>query len=77
MNTRRGASTPQDRILQTAEVFIVRIWNERREAGYTRQVWRGMVEHLATKEHCYFQDLERLMTFVREKAGVPPDGRPE
>jgi hypothetical protein len=77
MNTNRRGSAQRDRVLKNADVFIVRIWIERRERPHARQIWRGMVEHLTTKERRYFQDLDRLVAFVREKSGVCSDGRPD
>jgi hypothetical protein len=74
MNPHRGFPPQRDRILHPADIFIVRIWFEHREKGYGRQIWRGMVEHVTTKERRYFVDLDCLVAFVKEKSGVHKAG---
>jgi hypothetical protein len=58
------------------DVFIVRIWKEPREQQHARTVWRGSVEHVASKAIRHIGELSDLVDFVRETAGWDED-RPD
>jgi hypothetical protein len=54
------------------DVFIVRIWHEPGELEDVSYVWRGVIEHLASTEKRYFQNLEDMTAFVIAKSTVNP-----
>ena len=43
--------------------FLVRTWREPGDAGGHAE-WRGLVEHLHTKQRRYFRDLGDLCAFI-------------
>ncbi len=45
-------------------VFVVRIWREYREVEEKEPRFRGMVQHMATGEKQYFNDVSRIATFL-------------
>jgi hypothetical protein len=42
--------------------FVIRFWKEWSAAGSR---WRGWVEHVQSGQRVGFQDLDRLLTFIR------------
>jgi len=48
------------------EVFIVRLWRERIENAHLPPLLRGVVEHIATEQRRYVDDLEEVTTYMRE-----------
>ena len=66
---------------EETQVFIVRLWRERREIEGARPLLRGTVEHVASGERCSIQDFSGLLTFFLphlEAMGVEvawPDSR--
>jgi hypothetical protein len=55
------------------DVFIVRIWKEPREQAHVRTVWRGSVEHVASKSVRHIGQLSELVDFVSRTAGWEED----
>jgi hypothetical protein len=55
---------------QDTQSFIVRVWQETRSEPREEAVWRGVVTHVGSQQQLYFQDLSRLMDFIKEKAGI-------
>jgi len=56
-------------------VFLVRIWVEPREIAGAALQWRGVIEHLPTRERRYLNDLAVLTHFITsylEGLGVTP-----
>jgi hypothetical protein len=54
-------------------VFIVRVWLERREIEDASAVWRGMIEHVPSRERRHFKGLDEMVDFVApylERMGV-------
>jgi hypothetical protein len=47
------------------QVFIIRIWFERREMQGALPKWRGVVEHLGTGQRFYLEDLAEIAAFIR------------
>lgn len=43
--------------------FVLRIWQEE---GIP---WRGWVQHTASQEQAYFQNVEELLAFLQERMG--------
>jgi hypothetical protein len=55
------------------DAFIVRVWLEGREVEGAPSEWRGMIQHVASGERRYINDLNQIKHFVRshlEKLGV-------
>ena len=44
--------------------FVVRVW---REAGLPQ--WRGRVQHSRTGDAVFIQDLDELLTFIKDRTG--------
>lgn len=40
--------------------FVIRIWLEPREIEGAKPIWRGIVEHLQSGEHQYFENLDEI-----------------
>lgn len=45
-------------------VFIVRIWQEKREIEGAQPLWRGVVEHVSSGDRCYTEDLDDVSQFI-------------
>ncbi len=59
-----------ERIMKTERhAFIVRIWNEVMEIG-PRTVWRGSVMHVSSAKQIHFTDLDGMVRFIQEQAGM-------
>lgn len=48
------------------EVFIVRLWQENREADDLPPQLRGKVEHIASGQYRYIDELEKVPALIRE-----------
>jgi hypothetical protein len=54
--------------------FVVRFWQEWSAAGSR---WRGRIEHVQSSQRMGFQDLDRMLTFIRSfGAFAGDDGQP-
>ena len=50
--------------------FVIRIWWEQTDAAAGSQpIWRGWVQHVASGEAAYVQDLEGLLAFIQRWTG--------
>jgi hypothetical protein len=49
--------------------FVVKIWQERREAEEGEPLWRGRVDYVQGGERVYFHCLDRLIAFFGEVVG--------
>ena len=63
-------------IEERTHLYVVSIWWEAREIPGSAPVWRGSVQYERTGQRIYFQDLETLIRFLRQTAGIPPPPRP-
>ena len=54
------------------DVFIVRIWREPQEVPSPPEGWRGVIEHVASKEKLYFRHLEAMTDFIASNARIEP-----
>lgn len=54
---------------QSFHSFIVRIWREPREILGARAQWRGLIEHVASGQRRYVNDLAGLETFILKYIG--------
>lgn len=52
------------------QVYTVRLWRERRKRAESEELWRGRVELLLTSEGIYFQDMEKLVSFIIRTSGA-------
>lgn len=48
------------------EVFIVRLWQERLEDKHAEPLLRGVVEHIATQQRRYVDDLDEITKYIRD-----------
>jgi len=44
------------------DTFMVRVW---REWSEDKQVWRGIIEHLESKQRARFTDLDSMLSFLQ------------
>jgi hypothetical protein len=63
---------------EDSQAFIVRVWREPREMRGAVPDWRGMIEHVPSKERRYIKDLGEIAAFITPylqrmgvKLGVP------
>lgn len=49
---------------EDAHVFIVRVWREPREIAGAQPEWRGVVEHVASKQRRFIREPSDISTFV-------------
>jgi hypothetical protein len=47
-----------------AHTFIARFWLEPRELKGKKPIWRGMIEHVASGQRKYLEDLEEIKNFI-------------
>lgn len=50
--------------------FIVRIWHEALDDEGNIVAWRGSIDHVGSDNRLYFQDLDGIVRFIKERAGV-------
>lgn len=50
--------------------FIVRIWHEALDREGNIIAWRGSIDHVGGGDRFYFDDLDRLVQFMREQVGL-------
>ena len=60
------------RFEQEAHSFVVRVWQENREAVNETPVWRGWVEYVPTGQRHYFQGKTKLCQIVSDYLGQKP-----
>ena len=48
----------------TSHTFIARFWLEPREIKDAKPIWRGVVEHVASGQKRYLEDLEAVKAFI-------------
>jgi len=56
-------------------LFVVSIWWEEREIAGLEPIWRGYIQYERTGKRVYFRDLEDLIGFLHQSAGVPVPSR--
>ena len=52
------------RIQDNSHTFIARFWLESREIKDAKPIWRGVIEHVASGQRRYLQDLDEVKAFV-------------
>jgi len=53
---------------QDSHSFIVRIWDEPRQAsGPSPKFWRGSIIYVGSDKRLYFDDLDSIASFIREQ----------
>jgi hypothetical protein len=60
------------------QVFIVRVWLERRELEGSAPQWRGVIQQVPSGERRYFRNLDDITAFIApylEEMGVKPSFR--
>jgi hypothetical protein len=58
---------------QESLIFVVRLWREADAAG--NRHWRGRVEHVASQDVGYVEDVCDLVRFVERWTGAPDAAR--
>jgi hypothetical protein len=51
-------------IQDNSHTFIARFWLESREIKNAKPIWRGVIEHVASGQRRYLQDLDEVKAFV-------------
>jgi len=46
------------------QVFIIRIWFERREIEGAAEPWRGVIEHMPGGQRCYVTETSAILDFM-------------
>ena len=49
---------------EDTHAFLVRVWQETREIDGEKPIWRGVIEHVATKERRYLKKPEEIIWFI-------------
>jgi hypothetical protein len=47
-----------------SHTFIARFWLEPREIKGAKPIWRGVVEHVASGQRRYLEDLDEVKAFI-------------
>ena len=55
------------------DVFLVRVWREPREASGEPALWRGTVEHVASKAMRHVDQLSEIVDFIEAMAALAGD----
>ena len=58
---------PDEKLTQnqeTSHTFIARFWLEPREIKGAKPIWRGVVEHVASGQRRYLENLDEIKEFV-------------
>jgi hypothetical protein len=58
------SSQDSEDIFEQTQVFVVRLWRERREIDGAAPYWRGVVEHVASGRRRFLQETLILTPFV-------------
>jgi hypothetical protein len=56
--------------------FVVRIWNDASNSPEIAASWRGSIDHVGSGKRVYFRDLQKMMRFIQDSAGVDFDSQP-
>ena len=64
-----------NQIPDTSHTFIARFWLESREIKDAKPIWRGVVEHVASGQRRYLQDLDEIKAFVASHLEEKVSGR--
>ncbi len=62
-----SAMQPDGKVNQnqvTSHTFIARFWLEPREIKDAKPIWRGVVEHVASGQRRYLEDLDEIKGFI-------------
>ena len=55
--------------IESSESFVARLWLESGANG--EPMWRGHIRHVQGEEETYFQDLEKMISFIEQVTNVP------
>lgn len=61
---------------ERSHTFVVRLWEERREAGSTEPEWRGSVEDVRSRARFYFANLVQLCEYLSNQSGMSDSEQP-
>lgn len=53
-----------------SEAFIIRIWQENGFQTREEAVWRGSITHVGSNQQLYFCDLNSIVEFINDQAGI-------
>lgn len=51
-------------------VFIIRIWHEPRETDNQKEIYRGVIENVGTKNRVYFNRLKSILEIIRNMTSL-------
>ena len=54
--------------------FIIRLWCEEKECDAPLGIWRGHLTHVPSRQRCYIQNLDEIVTIIMEYLR-DPDGQ--
>lgn len=57
-------------VLGETQSFVVRVWHEATDQQGNVIAWRGSIAHVGTARRLHFQDLEKVIQFIAEEAGI-------
>ncbi|MCB9101746.1 MAG: hypothetical protein H6632_19585 [Anaerolineales bacterium] len=57
-------------MLGDTQAFIVRIWSEELDRAGNIVAWRGSIEHVNHGERRYFDDLDVVVRYIQQTAGI-------
>ena len=60
----KSDTSPASNEVNHSHLFTVRLWRERLGRGESE--WRGKVEHIPSREACYFHEWSMLIGFLLE-----------
>lgn len=50
--------------------FVVRVWHEAATDQDETVVWHGSIDHVGANKRLYFADLDAVVRFIQERAGM-------
>jgi hypothetical protein len=60
---------------EETQSFVVRIWREVVDGQGKTVVWRGSIDHVGANKRLYFADLDAVVRFIRQQAGMAARSR--
>ena len=70
LTTAPNAQGSEKRSCQTdTHVFVIRFWLEAREIEGKQQIWRGVIEHVASRERRFLKKPEEVVSFLKQYQG--------
>ena len=55
---------------EKTQAFLIRVWCEPREIEGAAPEWRGVIEHLPSRERRYLRNLDEIGAFIKPYLGA-------